>query len=354
MAGLLLMLASPAVFGKIIYEERSLYQDIRVSDTNAQRCMQFSKSKAGIRLSQGCKSKKNSHLMLTYSKSLLAALLLNPRPKRILVIGLGIGTIPNIISQTVPDAFIEVVEIDEVVVKVAKKYFGWQESSRVRTYVADGRVFVKHAVKKDIKYDMIILDAFNAEYIPEHLMTLEFLADIRSLLALGGVIAANTFSSSALYDHESVTYEAAFGKFYNVQLKGKHSSRIILGAYPALPDKELIRIAARIYAPHFFNTYGVNVNTLLSKMESDRNWDKNARILTDQYSPANALKGQDRTHTLFRNYFATTITDMYHEHPIPTIIALLCLLMGFMLAIIKLFDIIALKKHPPLIADEKL
>ena len=56
-------------------------------------------------------------------------------------------------------------------------------------------------------HDLILLDAFTADYIPEHLMTAEYLAETRALLTEDGVIAANTFGISDLYDHESTTYD---------------------------------------------------------------------------------------------------------------------------------------------------
>ena len=44
-----------------------------------------------------------------------------------------------------------------------------------------------------------LLDAFDADYIPEHMLTREFLQEVKSIMAPGGVIVANTFSDSALY-----------------------------------------------------------------------------------------------------------------------------------------------------------
>ena len=62
-----------------------------------------------------------------------------------------------------------------------------------------------------------MLDAFDHEYIPEHLLTREFLQEIKGLLAERGVLAANTFASSRLYDFESATYYSVFGEFYRLK-----------------------------------------------------------------------------------------------------------------------------------------
>jgi spermidine synthase len=42
-------------------------------------------------------------------------------------------------------------------------------------------------------------------------MTREFLEECRAILVSDGVLVANTFSSSRLYDSESVTYGARSG-----------------------------------------------------------------------------------------------------------------------------------------------
>ena len=64
-------------------------------------------------------------------------------------------------------------------------------------------------------YDLILLDAFNGDYIPEHLMSAEFFEEVKKLLPANGMVVANTFSSSRLYSAESQTYAQVFGKIFN-------------------------------------------------------------------------------------------------------------------------------------------
>ena len=132
-----------------------------------------------------------------------------------------------------PRRRIDVVEIDPAVVRVAKEYFDFRRGrARTRCHELDGRVFVKRAIREAQRYDLIMLDAFDHEYIPEHLLTREFLREVKSLLAPDGVLAANTFSSSRLYDHESTTYAAVFPQFFNL----KRDNRVIIAVNGALPD----------------------------------------------------------------------------------------------------------------------
>ena len=90
-------------------------------------------------------------------------------------------------------------------------------------------VFVRRQRRGVTRYDYILLDAFTGEYIPEHLMTKEFLTEIKRLPTKDGVVVANTFSSSRLYHHESAIVDV-FGELTMPTMSG---NRIILGVRSA-------------------------------------------------------------------------------------------------------------------------
>jgi spermidine synthase len=154
---------------------------------------------------------------------------------------------------------------------------------------ADGRVFVKRALREQRRYELIMLDAFDHEYIPEHLLTEEFLREVQGLLAPGGVLAANTFSSSGLYDHESVTYSAVFGTYFNL----KRENRVIIAVQGApLPTSAQLQANSALLADAF-RPLGISAPGMLALFTTAADWDKRARKLTDQYSPANLLNKRE-------------------------------------------------------------
>jgi spermidine synthase len=205
-------------------------------------------------------------------------------PKRILVVGLGGGTIPGALRELLPEAQVDSVEIDPAVTRVARRFFGFKDDAKSKVIEVDGRVYVKRAIREGTKYDAILLDAFDHEYIPEHLLTREFLTEVKSLLAPGGVLVGNTFSSSRLYDHESTTYAAVFGTFFNL----KAANRVVVARPAGLPTAEQLRARAQQFALAL-RGFGVDVNQVLPMFTTDTDWNKSARVLTDQYSPANLL-----------------------------------------------------------------
>jgi spermidine synthase len=154
----------------------------------------------------------------------------------------------------------------------------------MKVFEVDGRVYVKRALRAGTKYDVVMLDAFDHEYIPEHLLTREFLTEVKSLLSPQGVLVANTFSSSRLYDHESTTYADVFGTYYNL----KAANRVIIARPAGLPDEASLRTRAAEYEK-VLRTFGVDAMSVLPMFTTRPDWDTGARVLTDQYSPANLL-----------------------------------------------------------------
>ncbi len=65
-------------------------------------------------------------------------------PKRVLIVGLGGGTIPMALREILPQAQVDVVEIDPAVTKVARDYFGFRADTEAEG-VRDGRPRVREA-----------------------------------------------------------------------------------------------------------------------------------------------------------------------------------------------------------------
>jgi len=272
----------------LIHSEPSLYRQVLVYGDSYTRCLCFT-GECRIGRQSCIDLHRPDWLMFEYTQMMLGALLLNPEPRSILIIGLGGGTLPRTLAKLLPDADIDVVEIDPAVVRVAQEYFGYRPNEHQHVYEEDGRAYVRRMLRTDKRYALIMLDAYDHQYIPEHLLTQEFLTQVRSLLAPNGIVAANTFSSSRLYQNESVTYRAVFGQFYNL----KSANRVILASNAPLPTvAQATRNAARFETA--FTAFGFKPISLLSLFNTGIDWDPNARVLTDQYSPANLLNSASR------------------------------------------------------------
>lgn len=277
------------VMANELYYAKSLYRNIVVYEDEGLRCMKFGRMVMGR---QSCiQLSDHGHLVFNYTKMMMGALYLNPHPKRVLIVGLGGGTLPSALHKLLPGTQIDVVEIDAAVADVAQRFFYFSPSEQVRVTEEDGRVFVKRALKKKEKYDLVMLDAFDHEYIPEHMLTREFLQEVRGLLTDNGVLAANTFSSSRLHDHESATYYSVFGDFYRLLNPMNTGNRIILIRMAGLPGMaEITKNAAALEAG--FRPLGASREALLPMLDIERGWPAETKILTDQFSPSNLLNAK--------------------------------------------------------------
>lgn len=272
----------------VIHEQHSLYRNILVTQVGSERCMLF-RARRGLGR-ESCKDMANpKRFIFEYASMMLSSLFLDPSPDRILIIGLGGGTLPEALQEMLPDAVIHTVEIDPAVEEIAYEYFDYVPGPNTENFISDGRVFVKRAQLRGEQYDLIMLDAFEADYIPEHMLTQEYLEEVKSIMTPDGVLVANTFSRSALYDYESVTYRAVFGEFYNL----KFANRIVLTKKDGLPSMDVVRENARIWTDEL-RERNANPDFVFPIMSTRVDWDTTVPILTDQYSPSNVLNTMGR------------------------------------------------------------
>ena len=272
---------------RYIHQERSLYRNIVVTEDSRQRCMRFTITDRSGQ-NQSCRYLDDPvALVFPYAKMTLSSLLVQPEPQRILIVGLGGGTLPDTYGLLFPDAEIIISEIDDAVFRVAREYFDFEESEKVTVDIGDARVYIKRAGLRGEKFDLVILDAFNGEYIPEHLMTREFLEEVKRLLPEDGMVVANTFSTSRLYAAESNTYRDVFGEFYNIRIPGT-GNRVIVASMQPLPDAATLEARAPAFRDRL-EKFGMDITEYPDHMDTDITWDTNQRILTDQYAPVNLL-----------------------------------------------------------------
>lgn len=134
------------------------------------------------------------HEMITH-----VPMAVNPNIKKVLVIGAGDGgTIRELVRYRTIEK-IDMVEIDETVVKVAKQFLpktsAWLDDERVTIYYEDGLKFVR---RFENEYDLIIVDSTDPFGPGEDLFTREFYGNCYNALNAEGIL---------INQHESPYYE---------------------------------------------------------------------------------------------------------------------------------------------------
>jgi spermidine synthase len=214
----LVVLVAPACAAQnVLYEKPSAYSTIIVTeDETGLRTLRF--EKGGARQSL-VKPGDPDYLGLPYTQAAFVGLALSEEPRRILVVGLGGGTLPMFLRKYYPQAAIDAVDIDPDVVDVAKKFFTFREDDLMRAHVDDGRKFIEKTVDP---YDLIFLDAFGLNSVPAQLTTEEFLRAVRRVTKPGGVVVGNLWGrhSNPLYDSMVRTYQEVFDELFVLNVRG--------------------------------------------------------------------------------------------------------------------------------------
>lgn len=126
-----------------------------------------------------------------------------PLPERLLLIGGGAFVWPRHILHTYPQACLDVVELDEQIVNLARDWFGLQHlekmygptgENRLHISVSDGRYFLE-SLSPQVHYDVILNDSFVAERPAESLMDDAAVALIHRQLQPGGMYISNIVSA---------------------------------------------------------------------------------------------------------------------------------------------------------------
>ncbi|QCB47916.1 fused MFS/spermidine synthase [Hydrogenophaga sp. PAMC20947] len=136
-------------------------------------------------------------LVLSYTRLMMAFLLFQPQPQHILMIGLGGGSLPKFCHQHLPGSDITVVEIDPEVIALRDQFEIPSDQSGFRVVWADGADFV--AVVDDQRFNVILVDGFEAEQMAPALGTQSFYHHCQRLLRHGGVVLCNLHELDIYY-----------------------------------------------------------------------------------------------------------------------------------------------------------
>jgi len=113
---------------------------------------------------------------------------LRPNIRSALVIGLGTGGLPR--SYALQGLKTEAIDIDPVVVALCRQYFGLPAGLPV--HLEDARTYL---ARPGTNYDLIVLDVFNGDTTPAHLLSVEAMRSMKARLNPGGLIAFNLIGS---------------------------------------------------------------------------------------------------------------------------------------------------------------
>lgn len=286
----IILFAVQQLRGDILYGKDGVYEKITIYDGmyagRPTRFFQQDRSRSGAMFLD---SNDPTDLVYGYTKYYSVYKVFKPDVQNILVIGGGAYSMPKALLAELPNAVVDVSEIEPSLFNLAKEYFGVKDNSRLQNYTEDGRRLLRDSEKK---YDLIFSDVYYSFLsIPAHFTTQEFFSIAKEKLANNGVFIANLIGDlsrqrPSLIMAEIKTFQSVFPNsyFFAVESPKKTTSQnIILVGYNS--NKKIDLSADALLQ---------NTNPIISSLQNkaidiDRFDLSPYPILTDNFSPVEYL-----------------------------------------------------------------
>ena len=116
---------------------------------------------------------------------------------RILVLGVAGGSVvKTLVTDFDFKKNITGVELDSEIIEIANRFYSLDKISNFKCVIEDAEIFVKTDKNN---YDLIIIDIFKDNEMPEFLFELNFINNIKLLLNINGYIIFNTMLLDILF-----------------------------------------------------------------------------------------------------------------------------------------------------------
>jgi len=190
----------------ILYEIESDFHDISVCQNSVGKFLKY-----GISIQAGLIDTTKYSGNIPYLNYFLLNYLLKKDAKKILLIGFGIGHLVNQF-ETLFDKLenIDAIDIEENVIPISEKYFGFKISEKFTFRLQDALVFLR---ENKTKYDIIIVDVAGDEGIDERFFQDDFFVNIKKSLAKDGVLSFNSCANTDFSEDENNFYGYTIKKY---------------------------------------------------------------------------------------------------------------------------------------------
>ena len=189
-------------------------------------------------------------LDLEYTRLMMGWLMFRPQARRLAMIGLGGGSIAKFCHRHLPRTALTVVEIDARVIALRERFLVPPDDARLHVVEDDGARFV---ARTDARFDVLMIDAFDAAGMPAALGTQRFYDDCADLLRPAGLLVVNLHAS---HPHQPLYVERMRCSFGDAPLQvDDHdgSNRVVFAAHggATVPPRQALgrRPAALAEAP---------------------------------------------------------------------------------------------------------
>lgn len=194
-----------------------------IVDTGRRRALQFD-----LNCEQSAMLRHDPYrLALTYTRKMMAFLVFNSTPRRVLLLGLGGGSLAKFCHRHLPGTALTAVEINPDVLALREEFQIPADDGRFRVICEDAAAYV--AALRRCK-DTILVDACNHAGIAPELDTLDFYHHAWRCLAREGVLVVNICGHPYSRAAHLTRIRTVFGQAV-VALRAREEDNVIVFAF---------------------------------------------------------------------------------------------------------------------------
>lgn len=147
----------------------------------------------GVRITVGGISQSGWLVRRVWQPALAKIKKMLPDAGRILILGLGGGSVAQLTEHYWPDSKKIGVDVDPVMVYLGEKYLNLGDVGNLKFEEADAFSWVETSKKK---FDLVLVDLYKGDAIPAEFRTVGFFSSVAKLVAPAGVAAFNHLYSA--------------------------------------------------------------------------------------------------------------------------------------------------------------
>jgi spermidine synthase len=178
--------------GNIIHSEFVDNHLVEIVDQGDQRSLYFMGEILQSRISMTAPHE----LILLYTHYMMSALLVQPIPSCVLLIGIGAGALIHFLHYHYPNCFVDAVDNSGQIIRMALGFFGLPNKPPITLHCCDGLEFLKTKESKRV-YDLILVDAFTEKGMSKTIYSESFFQLCTETLTSDGVLSCNLWSGDS-------------------------------------------------------------------------------------------------------------------------------------------------------------
>lgn len=225
---------------KVLYQGEDEHGYLQVTDDGEHRILAF----AAYDEQSRCLTAAPHILQYDYTQAMLLVLLFC-QPKRVLLLGLGGGSLMSSLHHAIPGIHINAVELRQQVIDIAYRYFQLPRGKRMQVIQQDASRYLRS--KPQRKVDIIFTDLYHADGVDQAQLQQDFMQRCVAHLKTDGWFVINAWQE---HRQQVAFIELLQQHFVDVRtlLTGSRNWVILAGRQQNTQTKQVLKTQAQAYA----------------------------------------------------------------------------------------------------------